>query len=114
MASFKFIFHPSTRGDEYKGSIRLRVIHRSKIKVVTVPYKVYPHEWDKKACKPVLDNHSLKRNVYLSGMEGWIRKVSSRMEEIIETLESEGSYSVGDILDQLVIKIDISNLSGLS
>ena len=46
MSSFTLNYRASTKGTHCEGSLYVRVIHERKSATVTMPYRLYPQEWD--------------------------------------------------------------------
>lgn len=111
MASFKYLFRPSTRGQNYLGSLSLQIIHRRKVKIMTLPYKLYPNEWDKLKQEVIIQSINVRKNELFFVQEK-LTNCNSLFYNIIEKLEFKEEYELEDIIREyhlLVGKISLSN-----
>lgn len=101
MATLKTIFRPSSKGDEFEGSICLRIIHKRRVKVITLPYKIYSTEWDNTKRSLIFPNE-LKdsRNFHLQHINERLHYLYSFLGGIIHSLEIRGTYSLEDIVSE--------------
>lgn len=115
MASINFIFRPSSCGKHRKGSILLRLIHKGKVKVRTLPLKVYPPEWNSGNQHVFIpEDPDNPRHRYLTYVNEQLSELSTQLLQCIDNLDMSGSYSVEDILS-CYYKDEVSGyLSGYS
>jgi integrase len=114
MASVKFIYRPSSRGSDHKGSIVLRIIHRGRAKSQVFPYKVYPGEWDSRKGQVIPEGCSGSRKLYLKEVSRELERAGSRLSGIIDRLELPGEYSLEDIVSAYRHDTSLSGLQGFS
>lgn len=97
MSSYSFHFRPSIKEGEQQGSLFLRIIHQRKSLSVTTPLRIYPDEWDARRRTLNLPCGDSPRMHYLLDTEDKMNRELRRMEQVIRTLEKQGSYSVEDV-----------------
>lgn len=99
MATFKFIFRPSTKAGRHPGSLSLRVIHGRKPKTVSLSCFLYTEEWDGAAQTVLYSAGVPGRSVYLSEVHKRIAACADKVNCIIRRLEERGAYTVNDIVE---------------
>lgn len=106
MLSMNYHFRSSTRGEEYPGSIYLRVICKRRVRTVTMPWKIYTSEW-LGGCK-YRPEHWLRiapglyRAAKLRRIENEMHKILYYLRELTEQMESEDrEISASDIVSIL-------------
>lgn len=98
MTSIEILRRPSSRGSSYAGSLYARVIHRRKICCVTLKWKLFPCEWDKKQ-KKVIIGFDPVRNAYLKDAAIAIEKEKELLSRLVRRLSIRGSYSASDVIE---------------
>lgn len=111
MATIKTILRPSTKGCEFEGRLCIRIIHLRKVKTITLPYKIYPKEWDNKKKRINTDNISDNRQGYLKHLQERLSYINSFLKESILSLDEQGEYSVEDILSEYQLRVSNISLS---
>jgi len=96
MATMSFIYRPSSRGDDYPGSLNLRFIHQRKVKQLSTPFKLYPNEWD--AYRQQVNYCQPNREPYLQQVEDYMQQSRHLFGQTISFLEKEGGYGLQEIL----------------
>lgn len=112
MASAKFIYRTSSCGEHRKGSILLRLIHRGKVKVRTLPLKIYSSEWDSVNHRALIPTHADPRHRYLAYVNEELNDLSNRILYSIDCLDIRVNYTVEDILEHCHANETSGYLSG--
>lgn len=112
MATFKFIFRPSTKAGRHPGSLSLRVIHGRKPKTVSLSCLLYPEEWDGISQTILYPGGVPERRGYLSEVHKRITDCAGKVNRIIRRLEERGSYTVNDIVELYRSTTDNAKLLG--
>ncbi|NDW10045.1 site-specific integrase [Dysgonomonas sp. 520] len=110
MASISFVFRPSTRIGDQKGSLSVRIIHMRRTKVLSLPFRIYPHEWDKDKQALVFPMTDQVRIHYLMQIEEKLSEINSIFEHIIENLELDGRYTAVDVVNYYKFRTDSGKL----
>jgi len=98
MATIAFIYRQSTKSGEHSGTLVLRIIHQRKVKKITTTYHIYPYEWDAGKKALIIPYNNTSRKVYLLQVERMMKQDISLFNQVVETLQSQGDYTVGDIV----------------
>lgn len=100
MTSIEFHLRSSLRNRRSKGSVFVRVIHSRKACCVTMPWRLYPEEWDKKRHEVVYGGHpSPMRIQQLCKISQEMQLMRQYFEEIVNRLEWEqGVFLATDIV----------------
>ncbi|MFC4672934.1 phage integrase SAM-like domain and Arm DNA-binding domain-containing protein, partial [Dysgonomonas termitidis] len=114
MATLKFILRRSVSGARCKGSLCLRLIHSRKVKVITSPFRLYPHEWDEVRQRVHLPEEGSPRYPYLCKVTESLCAYGEQFEEAAGRLEKSGRYTVDDILCSYHREHNPANLSGFA
>ncbi|GAB6118876.1 phage integrase SAM-like domain-containing protein [Dysgonomonas termitidis] len=114
MATLKFILRKSVSGARCKGSLCLRLIHSRKVKVITSPFRLYPHEWDEVRQRVHLPEEDSPRYPYLCKVTESLCAYGEQFEEAAGRLEKSGRYTVDDILCSYHREYNPVNLSGFA
>ncbi|GAB6124281.1 phage integrase SAM-like domain-containing protein [Dysgonomonas termitidis] len=114
MATLKFILRKSVSGARCKGSLCLRLIHNRKVKVITSPFRLYPHEWDGAGQRVHLPEEGSPRYPYLCKVTESLCAYGEQFEEAAGRLEKSGRYTVDDILCSYHREHNPANLSGFA
>lgn len=107
MATMSFIYRSSSRGADYVGSLNMRFIHHRKIKQLSIPFKLYPEEWD--AVQQRIVHKYPDRESYVLQAEKYLKQSKSLFEQTVCALEKDGHYDVEDIA--LHFRDDSSDIS---
>ncbi|MDL2255138.1 site-specific integrase [Parabacteroides sp. OttesenSCG-928-K15] len=99
MASIEFHLRESLFHEEHVGSLFVRIIHKRRIRSVTIPYKLYKHEWDKKRHCVVLSSADPSRIQYLKKVITGMEEERSRLLSIMDNLEEKGDFSISEIVE---------------
>ncbi|MFC4676747.1 phage integrase SAM-like domain-containing protein [Dysgonomonas termitidis] len=102
-----FIYRPSSRGTDYVGSLNMRFIHHRKIKQLSIPFKLYPEEWN--ADQQRIVHKYPERESYILQAEKYLAQSKSLFEQAVCLLEKDGHYDVEDIA--LHFRYDSSDMS---
>lgn len=111
MATIKTILRPSTKGSEFEGRLCLRIIHLRKVKILSLPYKLSPKEWDNKNQKINSNNASGSRLQYLKHIDERLSQIHSSLRESVLLLDQQTRYSVEDIISEYKLKMNNASLS---
>lgn len=106
MTSIEFHRRVSSRGVGGMGSLYVRVIHRRKTRSVTLPFRLYPNEWDPEKRLILHEGSSLLRQDYLRRAEAAMVEAIHQFWLIIERLEEKGEYSAEDIVSRYRGRMD--------
>lgn len=112
MATFKFVFRPSTKAGRHPGSLSLCVIHGRKPKTVSLSCLLYSEEWDGMAQTVVYPADVPERSMYLSEVHKRITTCADKVNCIIRRLEDRGAYTVNDIVELYRSTTDNAKLLG--
>ena len=110
MTSFNFILRPSTKCGRHTGSLSLRIIHDRKVKTVTLPFRLYPDEWDTVRQSVIYPENDSERTIYLKEIETRIETELASLKSITAASEQQGRYNIGDIMDKYYHKQNAGNL----
>lgn len=99
MPSFNYLLRSSAKDGESMCRLCLRIIHCRKVKQLTIPYKLYPDEWDKHKQCVVYPKQEHPRYGYLSYVEQYLLELKSKFITIVEQLECEGEYDIRDLIN---------------
>lgn len=111
MASLNFILRASTRIGK-PGSLALRVIHARKPKTVTLPFRLFPEEWDADSQSVRCSSDDPERTAYLLNIQKRLTNYRDKANRIISDLEKKGEYVVEDIAALFRHSTDLRSLSG--
>lgn len=109
MSSFTLNYRASTKGAHYEGSLYIRVIHQRKAVTITMPYRLYPHEWDNKKRCIIFDKADPSRLRYLYQIEHNILLDMEFFAKTSRVLYEQGRYTPKDLLLEYKFK-DKNNL----
>ncbi|MDH6534293.1 hypothetical protein D0T51_06210 [Parabacteroides sp. 52] len=90
MTSIEFHLRTSSRGRKHLGSIFLRVIHDRRTASITLPYKLYPDEWDSKEHQVLYMPDNISRFRKLQRIETDLDDIRAFLLNYAERLEQEG------------------------
>ena len=111
MSSFTLNYRASTKGTHCEGSLYVRVIHERKSATVTMPYRLYPQEWDPlNRCINFDRAHSFRLK-YLHEIDNKIQSDKEFLIHTINRLHDQGSYTLEDILAGYRLKDTVNLLS---
>lgn len=99
MTSIEFHLRPSVRPGNNPGSLFVRVIHRRVPRSITLPYRLFPDEWDPVGHRVIYDPSNKNRLKRLRKIEDEIGYIRLFLEDVAECLEISGhEYSSTDII----------------
>lgn len=103
MATIKMRFRPSSVRDK-DGTLYYQIIHMRLVKQLYTDYRLRDDEWDSESCAVIIRNDCDRlRAKYLSSVKDEIKEGQSRLEAIVDRLESSGdSYTVDDVASAFV------------
>ncbi|MEY8590490.1 site-specific integrase [Butyricimonas hominis] len=96
MASIKFKLRTSIKLGK-QASLYIQLIHQRRVKTITLPYKLYSHEWEPLNEEIILQNDNMRFN-YLKEVQQEILKSKQLLHSIIYQLEQRHSFTTNDIL----------------
>lgn len=114
MATIKFILRSSTRVDSHAGSLCIRIIHSRRVKVLTIPVNLYPHEWDEGDQQILLPDEHSRRYPYLCKSADSLKQYRQEFEETVSKLEKFGRYRLEDIVEGYHCRRSLTDLSGFT
>lgn len=109
MSSFTLNYRASTKGTHCEGSLYVRVIHERKSATLTMPYDLYPNEWDQLNRCINFDTADSSRLKYLHEVNHKIQLDKELLVKIICRLKEQGRYNAEDVLAGYKLK-DTENL----
>lgn len=109
MSSFTLNYRASTKGKQCEGSLYVRVIHERKSATLTMPYHLYPNEWDQLNRCINFDTADFSRLKYLQEVNHKIQLDKELLVKIICRLKELGRYNAEDVLTGYKLK-DTENL----
>ena len=113
MTSINVIYRPSSRSGRCEGSLCLRLIHRRRVKTITLGgCRLYAGEWDKTSQSIVYPADDCLRCARLKHIEGTISREKALVESYIATLKQQGHYSLNELAQAYRLEKDESSLSG--
>ncbi len=104
MTSIEFHLRPSRRANGGEGRLFIRVIHDRKSGHITLPYRLYPEEWNESLRRPVIPAGYHSRSMYLREAAAFLEKERGELRAIVNRLETEGVFTVRDILAHYRVK----------
>lgn len=114
MSTIKFILRRSQRGPSYCGSVCARIIHARKVKVLTLPISLYPHEWDEKGESVITGDEESERSSILRQGAETLAQYREQFAKLTARLEKQGRYSLSDIAFGCHTRRSQNSLSGFS
>jgi site-specific recombinase XerD len=96
MISIKTKFRPSAISDK-EGAVYYQIICDRKIKLITSPYKIFPHEWDSGANKIDLSEANPHRCAELMAIQTAIDNEVRHLKQFADILKNKGE----NVLDRL-------------
>lgn len=97
MATITYFLRRSTKSGEHAGSLCLRITHERKSRSLTTPFKLYPNEWDNQARRIKHPDSKFLRLKHLQQAEEHIKLACNTLQDIIDTYEEQGRYTIEDI-----------------
>ncbi|PXV60095.1 site-specific recombinase XerD [Dysgonomonas alginatilytica] len=97
MATLTFFLRRSTKGGEHAGSLCLRITHERRSRSLTTPFKLYPNEWDNKTRRIKHPDSKSPRIKHLQQAEEHMKLACNTLQDIIDTFEEQGRYTIEDI-----------------
>lgn len=94
-----------------QGSLCLRLIHNRKVKSITTPFKLYSEEWNAKSQKLIHPPVGTERGKYIAEVEEKMEEELQTLKNLISILESQGYYTVNDVVDAYKYQNNTENLS---
>lgn len=101
MASIKFHFRPSARGEIQEGKLFIRIIHRRRIKTLSTPYRLFPDEWNDKEQCVNFATRTPDRVYLLLDIARRLEKDQLRYATLLSELSSGSEYSIEEILRRM-------------
>lgn len=98
MLSIEFHRRRSSLGRDRAGSLFIRIIYRRRARSVTLPFRLYPSEWDPLRKRIAWENASSCRIAYLTRAEKEMSLKRNTLWQIVERLEQEGPFTLYDIV----------------
>ncbi|MFV0470019.1 MAG: tyrosine-type recombinase/integrase [Dysgonomonas sp.] len=98
MTTLTYLFRPSSKSKSSKGSIYMQFIHQRKVKIVTLSYKLYPHEWDAQNRFVAQIAPESERYHYLLQVIDNLQRNNLMFHKITASLEAQGRYTVDDVV----------------
>lgn len=83
------------------GRLFVQVIQQRKTRIESLPWRVYPDEWDAvKRCMVIPAGCSERRTRTLLNIQQAVDKEQRLLEEIVTTLQARGTFTAADVLDE--------------
>lgn len=97
MTSIKFKLRLSTISGK-PATLYIQLIHKREVKTITLPYKLYPYEWNNLHEEVIFFQAVPHRYHYLKEIDKQVIKEKKTLFSIIRQLCEQKSYSMEDIL----------------
>lgn len=97
MATVKIKFRPSSVGDR-EGAVFYQIIHNRVVRQIKTDYRIFREEWDEGG-HVVTDVTDSARGAFLNVVRDGISRDLKRLDTIIAALESHGSYTADDVVE---------------
>lgn len=91
-----FIYRPSSRGENYAGSLNLRFIHQRKVKQLSTSFKLYSEEWN--AIRQQVVYRQPDREPYLRQIEDYLKQSKLLFTQTVRSLEKDGAFGIDEII----------------
>ena len=99
MTSVKIVCRPSTKKGRQQGSLSFRLIHKRRIKTVTIPgCIIFQNEWDEKKQSIIYPESFPNRILYLKEIQTLLESELGLIKNYISSLKKKGYYQVEDIV----------------
>ncbi len=98
MTTISYVFRASSKGCGFPGSIYLRIIHKRKVKSVTVASRIYKEEWDKDRECVILPENNPLRFTKLEELDERLGDIKTLFSSLVAKLEKQGYYTLDDII----------------
>lgn len=113
MTSINVIYRPSSKSGRCQGSLCLRLIHRRRVKSITLGgCRLYKEEWDKEKQAVIYGQGDPSRMAYLEEVGQTIMREKELLGEYLSVLEKQGRYTTDDLASRYRLSRDEGKLSG--
>lgn len=115
MTSMNLLLRLSRKQGYHQGSLTLRLIHKRRVKNITLKgCRLYPHEWDKKLQKVIYPENDPFRTVYLERVQQILTEEVRQLHGHLLAIRERVHYSVEDVVSLYRIRRDENKLSGFT
>lgn len=104
MISIELHHRTSSRGMNYAGSLFIRVIYSRKSANITLPYSLYPEEWDRHRKRVCWENVHKSRVDYLNRVERETVRVMNTLHQITDRLQEQGEFTSQKLVSEYRMK----------
>jgi integrase len=109
------VLRPSSKGNNHKGSLSLRLIHNRRVKSITLPdCRLFAEEWDKTSQTVIYPENNPPRAKELEIIELKINTEVEILHSFIAHLRSRGHYTADELMELYREKKDSRKLLGFA
>lgn len=109
------LLRPSRKQGYHQGSLILRLIHKRRVKSITLKgCRLYPHEWDSTLQKVIHSGGDPLRTVYLEKVQQILVEEIRQLDDHLLSIRKRGHYSIEDVVSLYRLHRDENKLSGFT